>query len=164
MLSPLVLGANELTGGASVPSAPPLLPTAAAGTVQGALLALGPGLFLTGTLRESGYERVNSGGHEKTVCDALHCAPWNRLRHPNRLHFYLCPFYQFILPLKVKRPQNRKTRRKKEKRDARITIYPVGNRFGLQILRLRQTFTPSLACLLVATFVSCSKGIQTFFS
>lgn len=49
--SPLVLGATELTGGASVPPAPPPLPTAAAGTVRGVWLALGPVLFLTGTLR-----------------------------------------------------------------------------------------------------------------
>lgn len=72
-----MLRATELTGGASVPPAPSPWPTAAAGTVQGVWLALGPVLFLTGTLRESGYECMKSDGHE-TVRDAPRCAEWHR--------------------------------------------------------------------------------------
>lgn len=67
MSSPLGLGATELA----------TLPTAAAGTAQGVWLAPGPVPFLTGTLRESGYECVKSDGHE-TVRDAPRRAEWHR--------------------------------------------------------------------------------------
>lgn len=66
-----MLRATELIGGTPISLVLLPFPVSAGGAVQGAWLECGPVLFLTCTLRESSYEGMQSGGHEKTLFTML---------------------------------------------------------------------------------------------
>lgn len=126
---------------------------------QGVWLEAGPILFLTCTLRESSYECLKSGGHEKTLYMMLKVVQKGSVESGTYITYtFICPFYLVTLSLNVK---CRKAWRQKAMQEPHNYL-PLRN--NLSQVPQTKIFNLSLTCSLIPHFVSRLQKHLIFFS
>lgn len=151
----LVLTATELVGGAPSPLVPPSFPISAGGTVQGVWPALGPVLFLTCTVRESSYEGMKSGGHEKRLQVVQNDSVESGTTRPESLIFLSRSLLPIHTSFKCEVAPEQKNLEDEGKARHLHNYLPCGKLIWTQM----KTFIPSpLACWFLTLF-HVSKGI-----